>query len=146
METNDKDGLLNKFGRKTYPPLSKPGEKQAASPDDPDEDDDQEYKALSEHREKKGNAPRFRIIQANGNSHGCGYAYLLGWFFELPDTLTIYTTTHIFVLSGKNFQRIERALLREKVNYLREYNHHLDTKPAAGEPLIEKIEVTSRFV
>jgi len=144
MDTNDKDGLLSKFGRKAYPPLGKPAEKQAASPDDPDEDDDQGYKALSEHREKKGN-PRFRIILANGNSYGCGYAYMLGWFFEQPDTLTIYTTTHIFVLSGENLQRIERALLREKVNYLREYNPQLDTRPPGGEPLIDKIGITSRF-
>lgn len=144
METNDKDELLNKYGRKPYAPLVKPGEVDKANQDE-EEDGEIGYRALIEHREKKGNTPRFRVLMANGQSYGCGYAYLLGWLHNPPDTLTFYTTTHSFVLSGKNLQKVENAFLREKIKQLREFNSKLDTMPGDGEPLIEQIVITSRF-
>ncbi|WP_040007309.1 hypothetical protein [Fibrisoma limi] len=143
MDTNAENGLLTKYGRKPYPPLGKPDA--GKIPETEDDDEETGYHALIEQREKKGSAPRFRIVLAGGQSHGCGYAYLLGWLHTPPDTFTIYTTTHIFILSGKNLHRIENALMRDKVKQLREYNPKTDTMPADGEPFIEHINVTSRF-
>jgi hypothetical protein len=144
MDTNDKNDLLSKYGRKPYPVLVKPDSK-TTDPDDSDDQEESGYRALIEQREKKGSAPRFRIVTAKGQSYGCGYAYFLGWLYSPPDTLTLYTTTHIFILSGRNLQRIENALMRDKVKQLREFNKSLDEMPLANEPLIESIEVTSRF-
>lgn len=144
MDTNAENGLLTKYGRKPYPPLGKPDAGKTPEPDDDDEEGTG-YRALIEQREKKGSAPRFRIVLAGGQSYGCGYAYLLGWLHTPSESLTLYTTTHIFILSGKNLHRIENALMRDKVKQLREYNPKSDTMPEDGEPFIESINVTSRF-
>ena len=154
MNTNDEKnpaGTLGKYTqqiRPAYPALVKTEQAPAHVPGDQDESDDADesrYRALVEHREKKGSAPRFRIVTRTGQSHGCGYAYLLGWLHSPPDTLSIYTTTHIFVLTGKNLQRVENALMRDKVKQLREFNKEQDTIPAADDPIITHLEVTSRF-
>lgn len=144
MDTSD-NNPLEKYTRKPYPALVKPGGSKAIEPDDPDDAEESGYRALIEQREKKGSAPRFRIVTRKGQSYGCGYAYLLGWLYSPPDTLTIYTTTHSFILSGKNLERIENAFMRDKVKQLREFNEGTDQKPADGEPIITHLEVNSRL-
>lgn len=141
MDTNDneKKDVLGKYTRKPYPPLVEPEQP------DTNEDDEQKYRALIEHREKKGNAPRFRIIDRTGQSYGCGYAYLLGWLYSPPDTLSIYTTTHIFIINGTGLNKIDDSLMRERVKQLREYNPPLDEMPPNNEPLITKITISNRF-
>lgn len=105
---------------------------------------DGNYRALVTYREKKGGA-RFHLINRKGHIFGCGYAYLLGWFFLPPETLTIYTTTHRFTLSGDNLHLVEEALLREKVLQLREFDPTKDTTPANGLPVIKHLHVQSTF-
>jgi hypothetical protein len=141
MDSNDnpQSDLLSKYGRKEFPKLVKP------EPEEGEESDEFGYRALVEHREKKGNAPRYRIIDRTGLSYGCGYAYLLGWLNSPSGTLSIYTTTHVFILDGKNLHRIEQALMREKVRELREFNPDQDEQPADGEPLIERLSVNNRL-
>ena len=148
MNSNDSNNPLGKYTqqvRPAYPALVKPEPGRVEPRDDQDDADESGYKALIEQREKKGSAPRFRIVNRKGQSYGCGYAYLLGWFYSPPDTLSIYTTTHVFVLTGKNLQRIENALMRDKVKQLREFNEGQDERPADGEPFITHLEVTSRL-
>lgn len=114
---------------------------------EPDELDtaDGSYQALINARGRK--SPRFHIITGKGHIIGCGYAYLLGWYYTPPDTLTIYTTTHQFTLSGEGMEIIERAFLREMVLQLREYNKETDTlaPDQKGKALIRKITVRSVF-
>lgn len=133
---NDKKDLLEKYTRQPYPALVKP----TAPAPEPQEG---EYKGLVKHIQKSGHNPRFRIIDRNGNIYGCGYAYLLGWFYTPPDTLTIQTTTHVFTLTGKSLKSIEEALLDEDMRELREYNPAKHTMPADGEPVIEKLTINS---
>ena len=42
-------------------------------------------------------------------------------------------------------QRLEQALMREKVKELREFKPGEDLKPAEGEPVITYLSVNSRF-
>ena len=139
MDTSDKNDILNKFGRKPYPALAKPDPEDL--PEDPHTGD---YRGLIEHRGKRGN-PRFRVIDRKGNSYGCGYAYLLGWYFTPPDTLTIYTTTHVFTMQGDNLQKVEDSLMREKVESLCAFNPSKDKKPDAGEVCITQLSVIDRM-
>ena len=88
-----KDDLLKKYTRQPYAALVKPAPN--AEPDESDENADRRYHALVEYREKRGNAPRFRIIDWRGHIYG---GYLLGWFYTPPETLSIQTTTHVFTL------------------------------------------------
>lgn len=141
--SSDKNALLEKYTRPKYPALVKPGA--APEPVETEENDDGQYKALRQHMEKRGNAPRFRIIDRRGHIYGCGYAYLLGWFYTPPETLSIQTTTHVFTLTGKGLEKIEQSLLREKVKELREFHPGQDQSPVSGEPIIERLTVTSRF-
>lgn len=133
---NDKKDLLEKYTRQPYPALVKPT---APAP----ELDEGEYKGLVKHIQKSGHNPRFRIIDRNGNSYGCGYSYLLGWLYTPPDTLTIQTTTHLFTLTGKSLKHIEDALMDEDMKELREFNPTKDTLPADGETVIEKLTIKS---
>lgn len=144
MDTSDKSDILKKYTRQQYPALVKPAPDNTNETGEPEQDEASGYRALIEHREKKGNAPRFRIVDRNGQSHGCGYAYLLGWLYAPPDTLTLTTTTHVFVLSGKNLHRIENALMRERVKQLQEFRPDHDTVPADGEPIITHLDITIR--
>lgn len=137
--SSDKNDLLKKYTRQPYPALVKP------EPVETEENEDGRYRALVQHMEKRGNAPRFRIIDRRGHIYGCGYAYLLGWFYTPPETLSIQTTTHLFTLTGQNLDKIEQALLREKVKDLREFHPGQDQKPEPNEPIITALTVTSRF-
>ena len=116
---------------------------------EPDELDTPEniYEAMIESRGKKN--ARFHIITAGGHIIGAGYAYLLGWHYTPPDTLAIYTTTHQFLLRGEGMDIIERALLREKVLQLREYNPEKDSLASGHadkpKPMIRKIKILSAF-
>lgn len=141
--TNDsKKDLLEKYASRKppYPALVKPDQEDL--PEDPHTGD---YRGLIEHRGKRGNTPRFRIIDRKGNSYGCGYAYLLGWYFTPPDTLTIYTTTHVFTLNGDHLQRVEDSLMREKIESLCAFNPSRDKKPEAGEVCITQLLVIDRM-
>lgn len=144
MDTSDKNEILSKYTRQTFPTLVKPAPGQANESDEQEQAEEPGYRALIEHREKKGAVARFRIVDRNGQSYGCGYAYLLGWLYIPPDTLTLYTTTQNFVLSGKNLHRVEDALMRERVKQLREFNPDQDAMPVDGEPIITHLDVTVR--
>lgn len=141
--SNDKNELLRKYTRQSFPALVKPAPN--AEPDETEETEDNRYRALVEYREKRGNAPRFHIIDRQGRIYGCGYAYLLGWFYTPPETLSIQTTTHVFTLTGKNLHRVEQALLRERVKELREFHPHQDQEPEAGQPVISALTIASPF-
>lgn len=134
----DKESLIEKFTGKPYPALVKPAKKAA------DDSEEKPYRALVKQIENK-RTPRFRIIDHKGNTYGCGYAYLLGWLYTPPDTLSIQTTTHVFILQGKNLKKIEDALMREKVRELCEYNPEKDTYPNEGDPIIEKLSIIDRW-
>ena len=132
---NDKKPLLDKYTtRQPFPALVKPTAPAV-------ELEEGEYKGLVKHIQKSGHNPRFRIIDRNGNSYGCGYSYMLGWLYTPPDTLTIQTTTHLFTLTGKSLKNVEEALLDEDMKELREYNPAKHTMPADGETIIEKITI-----
>lgn len=136
MSDNSKS-ILTDLGRKTAD----------VEPDELDNADGS-YDALINARGRK--SPRFHIVTSKGHIHGCGYAYLLGWYLTPPDTLTIYTTTHQFTLTGDGMDIIERAFLREMVLQLREYNPASDTLAPDHEgkgkkPIIRKITVRSMF-
>lgn len=146
MDTNEnaKKSFAEKYAsppKPPYPALVKP----APRSDDEQENEAANYQALIKHREKKGHTPRFRVIDRQGQIFGCGYAYLLGWLYTPPGTLSIYTTTHAFILTGKHLTTIEKALMRENVEQLREFNPKTDLLPAEGEPLIEKMTVINRL-
>lgn len=102
------------------------------------------YDALVKVRGRK--SPRFHIITAEGHIIGCGYAYLLGWKYTPDGTLTIFTTTHQFILTGTGMEEIERALLREVLYELREYNEKEDRlRPGYTDPIIKKLTIRSVF-
>lgn len=129
-----RENLLEKYGGKPYPPLQRPGSVKKAPG---------EYQALVEQRQ--GRTARFKIVDRNEISHGSGYAYLLGWLYTPPDILCIQTTTHIITLEGKNLERIERALMDEKMRELYEYNPEIHNPPGDDAAIIEKLEIKSRF-
>lgn len=139
--SNDRAKILERFTRQPYPALVKP----TAEPDETEEADDGQYRALVQHMEKRGNAPRFHIIDRRGHIYGCGYAYLLGWFYTPPETLSIQTTTHVFTLTGRGLKIIERSLLREKVKELREFHPDQDQEPEPGQPMITHLAISSPF-
>jgi hypothetical protein len=134
----DKEKLMEKYvGGKTYPPLVPPvrlATKEA-----------QDYRALVENKQRAGSTPRFRVVDRKGISYGCGYAHLLGWMYTPPDLLTLQTTTHIFTLEGKHLDKIEAAFMEEKVRELHEFNQEYHKPPEEGEPLIEHMDVKSRW-
>lgn len=102
------------------------------------------YDALVKVRGRK--SARFHIITADGEIIGCGYAYLLGWKYTPENTLTIFTTTHQFTMIGTGMEEIERALLREVVYELREYNGKADQlRPGYDGPIIQKLTIRSAF-
>ncbi|GAB2517075.1 hypothetical protein [Spirosoma aerophilum] len=139
--SSDKDEILKKYTRQAYPALVKPAPN--SEPNETEENEDGQYRALVQHMEKRGNAPRFRIIDRRGHIYGCGYAYLLGWFYTPPETLSIQTTTHVFTLTGKGLEKIEQSLLREKVKELREFHPGQDQEPDAGQPIITNLTVNT---
>lgn len=135
MSDNPQKGiLLEKYGGKTFPPLKRP---------DPVRKAPGEYQALVEQRQ--GRTVRFKIVDRSEISYGSGYAFLLGWLFTPPDLLTIQTTTHSFTLEGRNLERIERALMDEKMRELYEYNPERHQPPGEDDIIIEKLEIKSRF-
>ncbi|MRS63110.1 hypothetical protein [Larkinella terrae] len=141
--STDKNEILKKYTRQPYPTLVKPAPN--TEPDETDENEDGRYRALVQHMEKRGNAPRFRIIDRRGHIYGCGYAYLLGWFYTPPETLSIQTTTHVFTLTGKGLGKIEQSLLREKVKELREFHPGHDLEPEPDQPIITALTISSPF-
>ena len=141
---NDNKSLVEKYARPRYGAPAKPILIERAPADDADEPSDGSYRALIQYRGRKS-SPRFRIVNRLGVSYGCGYAYLLGWLYTPPDTLSIQTTTHLFTIAGTGMQTIENALLRELVLELREFNPDQDAAPPDGEPVILQLDVTNRF-
>lgn len=139
-----KKSLVEQYARPRFGALtkSKPVEREPA--DDSDEPEDGSYRALIKYRGRKS-SPRFRIVDRRGVSYGCGYAYMLGWLYTPPDTLSIQTTTHLFTIGGTGMKVIEDALLREVVLELREFNPGQDTAPPNGEPMIDHLEIVDRF-
>lgn len=135
----DKEKLIEKYtSRKpSYPALVPPASPTGSGAED--------YRALVEHKQRAGNNPRFRIVDRKEFSYGCGYAHLLGWLYSPPDLLTIQTSTHIFTIEGRNLDKIELALMDEKVKELHEFSPEQHIAPEEGEPLIESLAVTSRW-
>jgi hypothetical protein len=141
---NTKEDLLNRYARPRYGAPTKPKQPEQPLPEDADAPEDGSYRALIQYRGRKGSA-RFRIVDRRGVSYGCGYAYMLGWLFTPPDTLSIQTTTHLFTIGGTGLHLIENALLREMVMELREFNPGQDTAPPEGQPLITHLAIMDRF-
>lgn len=136
-EQSSKAEIIGKYsGGKPFAPLKPPAEKGLREILD--------YQALVENT-RAGRVARFRIIDAKGNSHGSGYAYLMGWLFTPPDVLTINTTTHIFTIEGRGLEEIERALMDEKMKELREYNPATHRLSGDEKTVIERLEVVNRF-
>jgi hypothetical protein len=138
MENTPKEDLIAKYsGSRTFAPLQPPTPKNETT-------EKIEYGGLIEYTGAKRNN-RFRVIDKNGTSYGCGYAYLIGWVFTPPAMLTINTSTHICTLEGRGLEEIDRALLDEKVKELREYNPLKHTLSEDTKTVIEKLEFISRF-
>jgi hypothetical protein len=140
MEMEDlkpKEDLLNKYSGKTFAPLQPPMAQN-------DGTELAEYQALVEGG-RAGRNTRFRIIDRKGVSHGCGYAYLIGWIFNPPDVLTLNTTTHTFTFEGRGLEEIERCLMDEKIKELREYNPKTHTLTGEEKTVIQKLEIINRF-
>jgi hypothetical protein len=139
MENTSKEDLIAKYSgsKKVFAPLQPP-----APQNEPTEKN--EYQAFFRH-DKAGRNNRFRIIDKNGTSYGCGYAYLIGWVFTPPAMLTINTSTHICTIEGRGLEEIDRALLDEKVKELREYNPLKHTLSDDTKTVIEKLDFVSRF-
>lgn len=134
----DKEKLTDKYtSRKQYAPLVRPAAPVAKTQED--------YRGLVEQKQRAGSNPRFRIIDRKGFSYGCGYAYLLGWLYSPPDLITIQTTTHVFSIEGQNLDKIELALMDEKLRELHEYSPERHNAPEEGEPLLERIAIKSRW-
>lgn len=74
MDTNDKDkkGIVEKYTRTPYPSLVKP------EPTEAEETDDNKYRALIEHREKKAILPDSESLTVGGNITGAGMPTYLG--------------------------------------------------------------------
>lgn len=140
----DRVKLVEKYTRPRFEPptKAKPVEREPA--DDADEPADGSYRGLVKYRGRRL-SPRFRIVSRQGISYGCGYAFMLGWLFTPPDTLSIQTTTHLFTIAGNGMQTIEDALLREVVMELREFDPGRDVRPPEGEPIITHLEVVDRL-
>jgi hypothetical protein len=137
MENKPKEDLISKYAAgKPYPPLTPPTAKNEDS-------EKTEYEGLTEYT-RAGRNNRFRIIDANGTSYGCGYAYLVSWIFTPPAMLTLNTSTHICTIEGQGLEEIDRALLDEKVKELRAYNPALHTLKEGIKTIIEKLEFVSR--
>lgn len=142
---NDKIALLEKYTKPRFGPLTKSQPVATPQPsDDTDAPGDGSYRGLIKYRGRRSSS-RFRIVDRKGVSYGCGYAYMLGWLFTPPATLSIQTTTHQFIFGGTNLHVIEDALLREVVMELREFRPGEDTLPPEGEPVIDHLEVVDRF-
>lgn len=136
MENTPKEDLIGKYSGKTFAPLQPPT---LQTP--PTEKAD--YEGLTTHS-KAGRSNRFRIIDKEGTSYGCGYAYLIGWVFTPPSMLTINTSTHICTIEGRGLEEIERALMDEKVKDLRAYNPLIHTLLEGTKTVIEKLDFLSR--
>lgn len=136
MENTPKEDLIAKYsGGKPYAPLQPP-----VPQTPPTEKVD--YEGLTLH--SKGRSNRFRIIDKEGTSYGCGYAYLIGWVFTPPSMLTINTSTHICTIEGRGLEEIDRALLEERVKDLRAYNPKLHTLLEDTKVVIENLDFLSR--
>ncbi|OZI05529.1 hypothetical protein BWI93_25015 [Siphonobacter sp. BAB-5385] len=110
-----------------------------------DDEDTGSYQALLQYR-GKGKNPRFRAIDREGRIYGFGYAYVIGWKYTPPDTLSIYTTAQMIVLTGRHLEKVEQALLKESVKQLREFDPKANMPlPPSDEPLIQKMTVQSQF-
>lgn len=136
MENTPKEDLIGKYSGKTFAPLQPP------VPQTPPTEK-AEYEGLTQYN-KAGRNNRFRIIDKEGTSYGCGYAYLIGWVFTPPSMLTINTSTHICTIEGRGLEDIERALLDERVKDLRAYNPKLHTLLEDAKVVIEKLDFMSR--
>lgn len=132
-----KKDLLNKYSGKVFAPLQPPILSKEGS-------ELIEYRALLEYGSTK-RSTRFRIIDSKGVSHGCGYAFLIGWIFNPPDVLTINTTTHSFTLEGRGLAEIERLLMDEKIKELCEYNPKTHVLTGEEKTVIERLEIINRF-
>lgn len=132
-----KQDLIAKYSSKPFAPLQPPtpqnGNKELEA-----------YQALVEGG-RAGRNTRFRIIDRKGVSHGCGYAYLIGWIFNPPDVLTLNTTTHTFTFEGRGLEEIERCLMDEKIKELREYNSQTHALTGEEKTVIMKLEIINRF-
>ncbi|WP_138995285.1 hypothetical protein [Larkinella sp. C7] len=140
----DKKSLVEQYARPRYGAPIKPRQAEQEINNDTDQPEDGSYRALIKYRGRKSSS-RFCIITRQGVSYGCGYAYMLGWLFTPPDTLSIQTTTHLFTIGGTGLHLIESALLREVVMELREFNPGQDAAPPEGEPVITHLDVLNRF-
>lgn len=143
-DSNAKKQFVDKFAGRSYPALAKPspsavpGQLNEAKDDDAPEDGS--YRGLIQYRQLKG-AKRFRIVDANGRIYGCGYVYLIDWLYTPPDTLSILTSSHNFILTGKNLLMIEEALLNEKVKTLTVFDPGSYDAYDASAPYIETLTV-----
>ena len=100
-----------------------------------------DYKAFIDFGHNKKKSPRFRIILGNGVSYGCSYVHLINWKFTPPHSLMITTSSHIFVIEGKNLKEIETALLDEKIKELHEFNSEIHKAADSSKAIIEKINI-----
>ena len=112
--------VLDKYERKQYYALPKQPPPANQPPG--------EYQAISELRGGRASG-RFHIVDKNGVSYGCNYAHLIEWIFSPPSTITLMTTTRLFVIEGEHIERIEELLLDGKLVTLREFNATIHIKP-----------------
>lgn len=98
------------------------------------------YEAITETRGQQ-RASRFKIILPDQTSYGCSYAQLLNWIYLPPDGLQIITPSYQFDIEGTGLEKLDMALLNEKLSILRAFHPQLHQHPAAGEPLIEAIRL-----
>jgi len=119
-------------------PMTPPEARQAAVPA---EHDDRAYVAF----ETREHAERLHIMRGAGPSRFPGYHYLLDISYDhhLQSAFTLIYTFMIVEVTGRNLGPIVHAVNFGNCERIREYHPKLYDPPAQGEPLIEKIHITT---
>ena len=115
---------------KTQPPAAKP-----VAPDD------RTYGAF----DTLDHPARLHIMRGAGPSRFPAYSYLLDMSFDhhLQSAFTLVYTFMIVEVTGRNLGPIVHAISSSKCERIREYHAKLYDPPGSGEPVIEKIVVTT---
>ena len=131
-KTKKRSGFVDKFTRKQYAPL----------PEKPQlvRKEQEPYEAITETRGNK-RTTLFKVIMQDGISYGCSYAQLLNWIYMPPDGLQIITSTYNFDIEGTGLDKLDAALLDDRVRILRVFNPQIHSKPEKGEAVIESIVI-----
>lgn len=134
--SDDKQGgnPMGKYERKVYHALPNKPEQAANEPPG-------EYQGIEQ--AKGGKAIGWiQVITADAIIYGVGYSQIIEWVFTPPSTITVLTSTRLFIIEGTNIERLIKSLQERKLTTIREFNEALHLKPKEEDAVfIESISI-----